>query len=857
MSRGGTGEVGTHDAGAPLSLAATCRLALTLARRGLRTGTRGLLTAFACLVLGVAGIAGIASLRASLAMGLAAQGRALLGGDLAIETGALPPSAALRTWFAQRGARVSEVARLHAMLIAPSGRRILVSLEAVDHAWPLVGEPRFAPPLGTRDALAGRGLAAAPLVFSRLGVADGASVRLGREHFVLRARLLDAPDRASNTSLFGLPALISLDALPATGLVVPGSLVRYALRAVLPAGTSVAATTATLLRAFPDAGLRVRTAKDAAPGLARFLDRTALFMTLVALTALLVGAVGVANGVGAWAEARLPDIATLRSLGASPRLVAASLLAEAFFLSLPAVAIGVAIGAAVPWLVAFLLGSGLAIPARLALYPGPLAIAAGFGLATALLCMLWPILRAARTPPASLFRQSRSRERAPLSLGAIIVSAVLLAVLVVLAIAATGAWRFVLFFALAGLLSLVLLGGAGTLLAWAARRVTGRGPVWFRLGIKDLSRPGTATPIMVISIGLGLAALASVALIQGNLHAAFTEEIPKGAPTFYFIDIQNNELPTFERLMHRLPGVETFATVPMLRARVVAVNGTPAAKIAAVSDTRWALNQDLGLTYAAHPPPGNRIVAGRWWPADYQGQPLLSLGARLAKGWGVKVGEPLTLNVLGRNVTLRVTNLRTIPWQRLGLNFFLVASPGLLEGAPHTNIATVRVAPGGEAAVLEKVTNALPNASAIEVAGVIASIGAIFSHIASAGSALAGLTLASGILVLGVAIAAEERRRTRQAVILKVLGATRSEIRAAWLTRFTVMGAIAGALAAVIATAASFAVVHTLMHGHWVFLPIPLAVTLIAGVLLMLLAGVWATARALRAPPARWLARDA
>ncbi len=832
-------------------------LSVRLARRGLRAGARGLWVALACLALGVAAIAGIGSLRASLAQGLVQSGRQLLGGDLEVSTGEVPIPASLEKWFAGKGARVSAVVLMHAMLIAPSGKRELVSLKAVDSHWPLVGTAQFAPALAVRQVLEGDGLAAAPLVLDRLGLHVGERVTLGRARFVLRAALVSAPDQVATPALLGPPVLIGLNALPGTGLVVPGSLVRYALRVALPAGASEAATRAALARDFPGAGWEIRDTSQAAPGLQRFLDRAGLFMTLVALTALLVGGIGVVGGIGAWAEARLPTVAILRALGASSRLMGLVLGLQVLALSAIGIVAGVAAGAALAMGIVFFFGAALPVPSRLGLYPGPLALAAGFGLATALLCMIWPIVRAARVSGAALFRAPLVPARVRLSPGPMVMTVVLMGILLALAVAGTGSERFVLLFATAASVSLAALALAGrALMRLAAGLTPWARASWLRLGLADLHRPGAATVLMVVSVGLGLATLGAIALIEENLDAELRDEMPAQGPSFYFIDIQNDEIGRFASLMQSLPGVEAYSQVPMLRARVAAIDGVPVARVRASHETRWALNQDLGLTYAAKPPPGNQITAGRWWPADYQGPPLLSLDARLASGWGVRVGGDLTLNVLGRPITFRVASLRDIPWQQLGLNFFLVASPGLLSGAPHTHIATVRAAPSDQAAVLRAVTDAFPNVSAIAVADVIAAVAKIFGQLAAALAALAGVALMAGMLVLAGAVAAEGRRRVRQAVILKTLGATRAQIRAAWLVGFGAEGVVAGVIAALVATGASFGVVRYLMGGRWVFLPAPLAAVMAGAILLLLIAGYAGTGAALRAKAAPWLRNE-
>jgi len=377
-----------------------------------------------------------------------------------------------------------------------------------------------------------------------------------------------------------------------------------------------------------------------------------------------------------------------------------------------------------------------------------------------------------------------------------------------------------------------------------------------RLGIGNLYRPGAPTPLLLLSAGLGLSTLASVALIQGNMQHQIQEQLPTNAPSFFFVDIQNDQLPRFEQIVRAQPGLEDLHQVPSLRARVVAVNGVPAEDVAATPDTEWALRGDRGLTYAATPPDGTRVVAGTWWPPGYDGPPLVSFDAGLAKGWHVGVGDVIRVNVLGRDIDLKIANLRDIAWQSLGINFFMVASPGLLAHAPHTHIATVRIADADQGGLLRAVTDALPNVTGIRVEDVLSAIAGLLNQVAAALTVTGALTLLAGTFVLVGAVAAGQRRRVREAVILKTLGATRSQIRAAWLTEFGIVGLVAGLTASVVGSAASFAVTHYILHTEWIFMPVTLIVTLAGALALMLLFGYAGTAAALRVRPAPLLRNE-
>ena len=602
--------------------------------------------------------------------------------------------------------------------------------------------------------------------------------------------------------------------------------------------------------AFPNQGFRVRVARDAAPGVQRFIAQTGLFLTLVGLTALLVGGIGVATGVRAWLEARGRSIATLRCLGASIRVVFATYLIQVGVLCGGGIVLGVLAGAGVTALGVWGFGGALPVPPRVGVYPVPLLLAVAYGVLVAGAFALWPLARAAQIPGAALFREAL----VPGGMGGRMIgrgwvlaaNAVVAGALVALLIGASPDRGFAAWFCVAAAGTLVLFRAGGAIVMGLARVLpTARAP-WVRLGVANLYRPGAATPLLLVALGLGLSTLAAVALIQGNIRAQILEQIPERAPTFFFIDIQGDQLARFKAILAGEAGVEDVQEVPSLRARIVSVSGVAADQVVATPETRWALRGDRGLTYSAAEPEGTRLVAGSWWGADYQGAPLVSLDANLAKGWGVSLGDVIRVNVLGRDIDLTVASLRDVAWRTLGLNFTMVASPGLLARAPHTHIATVRTAPAVEAGVLRAVTDALPNVSGIRVADVLGAVAELVGKLAAALAATGTVTLAAGALVLMGAVAAGQRRRIAEAVVLKAVGATSGQIRAAWLVEFGLIGVAAGVLAAGVGTAASWGVVRFVMRGEWVFLPGTLAVVILGCTGLMLGFGYLGTASALR-----------
>jgi putative ABC transport system permease protein len=834
-------------------------LALRWARRELRGGIAGFRIFLACLALGTAVIAGVGSLAAAVSAGLKSDAHAMLGGDVELHLlyrTATPQELA----YLRRSGELSAVSAMRAMARTEDGNeRSLIELKAVDSAYPLYGAVGLDPPLPLAGALAFSdghwGAAVAPGLLDRLKLHLGDSIRIGDASFVLRATLAHEPDAATSGFELGPRVMIAAPALPTTGLLQPGALIGYSYRLRLPPGSDIAAWVAGVKQAFPDAGWRIREFGNAAPMLQRLLERLTIYMTLVGLTALLVGGVGVGNAVRGYLAGKTETIATLKCLGAPGRLVFATYFAQILALALLGIALGLALGALTP-LAATPLLAAFPIAVRSGVYPAPLAIAAAFGVLTTLAFALWPLAVAREVPAASLFRQlvdpTPRRPRAAY-LAAIGAAGLALAALgIVTASDRRTAFWFIL--GAAGALAAFRLLAAALVLG--ARRAGRPRHPGLRLALANLYRPGAPTAGVVASLGLGLTVLVAIALVQGNLAETLDERLPEHAPSFFFIDIEPSQVAAFSQLVRSTPGVTQVAQVPSLRGRITRLNGVPVERAKVKPEARWAVTSERGLTYAATPPKGSRIVAGTWWPADYRGPSLVSMDAEIARGMGLGIGDTVTVDVLGREITATIANLREIDWTSLGINFVMVFSPGILDGAPQMEIATARTPPGAEAALERAVTDRFPNVSAIAVKDALQAVSDIIAAIAIGMRAIAAVTLAAGTLVLAGAMAAGHRRRVYEAVVLKVLGATRRDVTRAFLIEYGLLGGATAAIAAALGTLAGWLVLTRVMHQDWDFLPGAVAATALLAMVVTLAAGYLGTWRALGAKPAPYLRNE-
>jgi putative ABC transport system permease protein len=780
-------------------LAAPARwLPLRLALRELRGGVRGFGVFIACIALGVMAIAGVGSFAQGLVDGLAREGRAILGGDLSfslVQREATPEERA----FLRTQGEVSAAATLRAMARTTDGRSTLVEIKAVDDAYPLYGSVATDPAMPLSELLARRGdefgALADPALFTRLDLKPGARLTIGNAAIEVRASLAAEPDKLAGGIGFGPRLMLSEDALRATGLLQPGSLVRWNYRVRLAAGADEGAVKRVrdaAARQLPDAGWDIRTRTNATPQLERNVERFTQYLTLVGLTALLVGGVGVANSTKHYLDRKRNVIATMKSLGASGTRVFLIYFAEVMMLAGIGAAIGLALGAALPFGLAGVLRPLMPLPFAPALHPGELVAALAYGLLTAAAFALWPLGRAHDVPVSALFRDEIAPDRRfPRARYA---AAATLAVLALTALAVAAAYDrkiAAIFVAAAAVVFLMLRLVATALMGLARRMPRPRATEW-RLAIANIHRPGALTPTVVLSLGLGLALLVTVLEIDANLRQQFMAALPDKAPSFYFLDIQGADAERFDAFVHAQAPRASIERVPMLRGRIVAAGGVKAEDIKPRQDAQWVLQSDRGVTYTGELPKGSRVVEGQWWGETYSGPPLLSFEKKLADGLGLKLGDEITVNVLGRNITARIANLRAVDWQSLGINFVLVFSPGAFAGAPATHIATVTYPGGGsaaeETALLKAVGDAFPGVTAVRVKDALDAVGQVVMNLVLAIRVGSAVTLLAAVLVLGGALAAGHRHRVYDAVVLKTLGATRRQLLTAYGLEYLLLG---------------------------------------------------------------------
>ncbi len=837
-------------------------LTLRLAARQMRSGIEGFIVFILCVALGVMVIAAIGGLASALVAGLESQGRQIIGGDIAVSRMHARTNTVERAALDDVGI-VSESAIMRVMARTVDGdEQILAELKGVDSAYPLVGEIKFKGEQILSEALS-TGAIVEPILLERLGLKIGDRFQLGSAPVTIAGVIEREPDGVLDRLTYGPRILVSTATLEKTGLAGPGALVRWRYAIELKGegaeedATALSDARDQLNSSLSDSGFIVVDRSDPSPRIRRTLERLRQFLTLIGLTALIVGGVGIANAVSNFVDRRRRTIATMKSLGAKNQTILMIFLIQILAITAAGIAIGLAAGLAIPAILQSALGDLLPIAPVLKVSMPSLFVAAGYGLLVASLFSLWPLGRAEMISPSVLFRDEVGKTTVTPRWPMVAATATIAVLLACVAIFSSDTPLMAAYFT--GGLGLILLVfyGLGFLVTWVARRFPRSSNPEFALAIGSISSPGGLTRTVVLSLGTGLSMLVAVALTDASLVKELTGKLPENAPDYFMLDIPRTEIDGFKSMiMAKVPAAK-IQDAPMLRGRLVELDGRKSEDIKPPPDAEWVLRGDRGITYSVDVPPGSRVVKGEWWEEDYSGPPLVSFEADLARMLDLEIGDEIVVNVLGRNISAKIANLRELDWDSLSINFILVFSPNTLAGAPFNLLATVRLPEAlsiaDEASTLRAVSKAYPAVTAIRVRDAVDAFSKVFQKIMTAIRVAGGVTLVASALVLAGALATAQRRRILEAVILKSLGATRRRILTAHTLEYLILAAVTAGFAIMLGGLASWIATTQVMDLPFTLSWPAIAQALGVSIFLVLVLGGLGTWQVLQARPVPYL----
>lgn len=787
-----------------------------IAARDLHRGLRGLRLLFICLFLGTATLATIGNLTAAITGEIASKGQVLLGGDVEVAMSQREASDEEKAAFRRMG-RLSETIRLRAMAqrhgSAQGPSAVLTELKGVDRAYPLYGTLMLNE--GPAEVLSAGEVVIAQALADRLAVRSGERLRYGNADFVIRDIIADEPDRVGEGFTLGPVAITSLEGVLRTGLIQPGSLYESKYRIRLSSGTDAVNAGEALKRAFPAAGLEIKTREGAAPGTSRFFERMGQFLSLIGLAALAIAGIGVSNGVTSYLAIKRDGIATLKILGASADDISRIYLMQTGMVTASATACGLLAGAALPLALLWAARDMLPVQPDFVLAPWPFLTSAAYGLLIAFIFIMPPLAHARTLPAAALFRETvdhrRGMDRA--SIVAVGVAA-FLAVALALATARDPLFAASVLGGVAVVLAILL--GIGVLVRRAARRMPSPRAPLVRMAVANLHRPGAQTSALVVALGLGLTLFVTLAAIQSSLSAEIRNTVPRTAPDQFVLDIPISEQQQFRDVVARsAPGAE-INIVPTLRGTIVAYGGTRVADLEQLPADSWFLRGERGVTYSDTLPEGSELIEGDWWPRGYDGPPLISLDHEAAKVMGVSIGDTLVVSVLGREIEARIASLRQVNWETMGFNYIMVFSPNTLRAAPHSLAATITLKqPMADGALSRALLTAFPSVSIIAVKEVVGQVTLLLGQMATAIVLAGSVAVLAGIAVLIGAIAASRQARAYDSTILKTLGATRWQILGAQAIEYGLLAFLLAVVALGLGLAAGWFVIVRIFEFGW------------------------------------------
>jgi putative ABC transport system permease protein len=839
-------------------------IALRLAWRQARGARRHFVVLFVCVALGVAALVSVGSFAATLDATLAREAKALMGGDVELRAARPLPDdveAELRA-LEERGATVARLRELVGMARGEaSGKTLLVELKVPSASYPLYGRLVTTPAAPLPALLAEDGAVVQRDVLDRLAIGVGDRFVLGAVTLTVRGVVDKEPDRSASLVTLGPRVFVSTGALAQSGLLQFGSRVRFRTLLRLPPALGARELREAFARRISDPGVRVSSYDEAQPGLRKFLTQLTTYLGLVGLASLLVGGIGVASSVATFVRRQQPTIAILKAIGADSRTILATFLLQTQAVGVAGSVVGAALGVLIqPVLIGALAGF---VPFVLSPRVDGLTLLRGLvmGALTTLLCALWPLLAARDVRAALVLRREVEDAALPARRRPWAAALPIVAGLAALSLWQAGSVKIGGIFLGASAAAVVALWAVSRALVALARRLRrAPSPAW-RHGLGALRRPGGQSARVVVALGAGVMLLVAVALLEKNLDAQIDHETRTEAPSFFFIDVQPDQRDAFARLVREATGGHAPSLTPVVRSRLAAIDDTAVtrelvrARGGEERENAFYYTREYVLTWATEPPPGNVITRGRWWSAE-PGPPRVSVEDVMARQLGIDVGSRLTFDVQGVPIEAEVTSLRKVDWQSLTTNFFVVFSPGALDGAPTTYVATARTPAATEAALQSAVVSAFPNVTAIPVRDVLERVGVVLGDIAVAIRVIALFTVGTGLVVMAGALTATRYQRLYESVVLRTLGATRGAVARAFAVEYGCLGAAAGVGGTALAAVLAWVVLRFVLDSPWRLQPVAMALGVVLTIALSVAIGFLATFRLLGEKPLPVLRRE-
>ena len=823
-----------------------------------------------CIAIGVGAVMTIKSLANILSNAVNKESKSLLAADISIQ-GSWEQTEKDREYQKQALPPDTEflfIKELHGMARygqdkKPGGKpgSLIVELKSIPLVkphYPFYGELKLDPPLALTDSLADHGAIVEPSFLIRTHLKVGDTFNLGKTKVRIMATVLAEPDRISRAFSIGPRVFVSKATLDEAQLIQPGSRVKHRTLIRLPESMSPDTAVVVLKAGLEDKSLRFRSYKDMQSSLTDSIERMGQYLGALGVIALIMGGIGVAMIIRTFMAQKLDTIAILNCLGASSRTILKVYLLQSLLLG----AIGSLIGIALGYTALFLLPEKLAGLLNIEFQPGfywiPALQSLCLGLLTTLLFCAWPLIRAVKTRPLRLFRRnfeeeeiSKGSRKERWTAGITMVAGLALIVFWQAESVKRGA-----IFLVALILSTLILRAVSVGLLKSLRKIPPPESMTRRYGLANLYRPNNQAASIITCLGLGIMLVLTVRLVQMDMLSMLSSNTEINPPNYFYIDIQSDQTERFENILDKTAPEAEHELIPLIRSRLFSANGKKTAEWQYKNrrEEEWFITRSFVLTHMKGPPPkDNKIIEGKWWSEEEASTPQVSLEEDAAKRLGLTIGSELTVEIQGIKVSAPVTSIRKVNWRNMRTNFYMIFSPGALDGAPITYVATVNVSEEKELQLQQAVIDALPNVTALSTRDIVNTVESVVGKLKTLVDFMSGFSILSGLIILSGSIASTKFRRLKESAILKILGARRRAVASILGVEYAILGVISGIMGIGLSCLLAWGIMKFLVKSEWNLYPGVLLWTLALSVLLTTLTGILSSLDVLKNKPFKTL----
>ncbi|MFL2803073.1 MAG: ABC transporter permease [Paracoccaceae bacterium] len=836
---------------------------IKFAIKDLRGGLNKFWVFFICLFFGVLTISSIGTFRESIKAGLQKEASEILGGDISITLAYRGATLNELNEIKKISTSFTEVISFRSMVSTiDEGKeynQALVQVKSVDQNYPLIGKVKIKPDVSIKNALKKKqgkyGIIVEKNLLNQLGLRVGSNLKLGNSLYVIRGTISNIPDIGSNGFSLGSKVILNTKSLKNSGLLKQGTLFETNYYLKVSNKRDLEKIKSLFFEKFYDKGFRWRDIRNPAPGIEAVVNRLYFFLTILGMSGLIIGGVGVSTSVSSYLNIKRGTIATLKTLGSTSNMLIKIYLFQILIMSFIGTFLGAITGSFLLKLFEPTLNKIIPFPLSVEVFIQPILISLVLGILISLIFSLIPLFNFCDKKTTYLYRSHSFNSRFELpNLRQLFYIILLISILITIILLLSPDIKLALWFIFGSIFSFIILNLMALIIKNSSKKLISKNKIHKMLSLKlalaSISSENGENKSVLLSIGIGLIVLSTMGQIENNLQSTLTNDIPKKAPLYFLIDIQKNQKDNLISLLKEKKLISDIKTAPMLRGFITKINNVDVSEL---NIDHWALRGDRGITYEAMPTTAEKITKGKWWPSNYDGPPLISFAQNEANELGLSIGDTITVNILGRDLTGTISSFREVNFATMGINFLMVFNPKALINAPHTSIATIYAPKNFETKIVKIITRNFPNITSVSVGETVKKVQDIILKSSMIIKWCASLIIFLGFFVIIGALSTSEQNRIFESSILKTLGASRKIIFLSLILRSIIIGGFAGIVSISISTLMSWVIITYFLNSDFSFFIFSAVWVTLIGIFISLITSSFFSIKPLNSKPSKIL----